>query len=256
MDFFDVYYAPNNIAAALVGDFNVDDAIMLAEQYFGRLSRGISSSLEPRTREMPQLAEKRMVAFAETNPQVVILYHSVPDGHIDEPALVVLGQLLSGRTGRLYKTLIEEEQVATRASGGQSGFKFEGMFELRGIAKQGRTPEEVEVAIYAELEKLKVLPIGERELQKVKNQNAASNFRDLQGNYQLMMQILIRENNRGWETINTDPALYDAVTADDIMRVAKKYFTSENRAVAIYYREENNSPGANLLLEDLWQQVN
>jgi predicted Zn-dependent peptidase len=251
MDFFDVYYAPNNIAAALVGDFNVDDAIMLAEQYFGRLSRGISSSLEPRTREMPQLAEKRMVAFAETNPQVVIRYHSVPDGHIDEPALVVLGQLLSGRTGRLYKTLIEEEQVATRASGGQSGFKFEGMFELRGIAKQGRTPEEVEVAIYAELEKLKVLPIGERELQKVKNQNAASNFRDLQGNYQLMMQILIRENNRGWETINTDPALYDAVTADDIMRVAKKYFTSENRAVAIYYREENNSPGANLLLEDL-----
>ena len=258
--FFDVYYAPNNIAAVLVGDFDVDHAIALAERYFGRLSRGMRPPLAPRTREMPQLAEKRMVAYAETNPQVVIRYHSVPDGHVDEPALVVLGQLLSGRTGRLYKVLVEGQQVATGASGGQSGFKFEGMFELRGTAKQGRTPEEVEAAIYAELEQLKDAPVGERELQKVKNQNAAGNFRDLRGNFRLMMQLLMRENNRGWETINTDPALYDAVTADDIMRVANRYFTPENRAVAIYYREESASTEADLVLDGLdeeeRQQVN
>ena len=211
--FFDVYYAPNNIAAALVGDFDPDEAIALAERYFGRLSRGTRPALAPRTREMPQLAEKRMVAYAETNPQVVIRYQSVPDGHVDEPALVVLGQLLNGRTGRLYKALVEEQQVATSASGGQAGLKFEGMFELRGTAKQGRTPEDVEQALYAELERLQTEPVGERELQKVKNQNAASTFRDLRGNFQLMMQLLIRENNRGWETISTDPPLYEAVTA-------------------------------------------
>ena len=258
--FFDVYYAPNNIAAVLVGDFDVDHAIALAERYLGRLSRGTRPPLAPRTREMPQLAEKRMVAYAETNPQVVIRYHSVPDGHVDEPALVVLGQLLSGRTGRLYKALVEGQQVATGASGGQSGFKFEGMFELRGTAKQGHTPEEVEAAIYAELEQLKDAPVGERELQKVKNQNAAGNFRDLRGNFRLMMQLLMRENNRGWETINTDPALYDAVTADDIMRVANRYFTPENRAVAIYYREESASTEADPVLDGLddeeRQQVN
>ena len=72
----------------------------------------------------------------------------------------------------------------------------------------------------------------------MKNQNAAGNFRDLRGNFQLMMNLLIREGNRGWETINTDPPLYDAVTADDIARVASTYFEPENRAVAIYYREE------------------
>ena len=256
--FFDVYYAPNNLAAALVGDFDPDHAIALAERYFGRLSRGERPPLEPRTREMPQLAEKRMVAYAEANPQVVIRYHSVPDGHVDEPALVVLGQLLSGRTGRLYKALVEDQQVATNASGGQSGFKFEGMFELRGTAKQGRTPEEVEAAIYAELEKLKTDPVGDRELQKVKNQNAAGNFRDLRGNFRLMMQLLMRENNRGWETINTDLLLYDAVTADDIMRVANTYLTPEARAVAIYYREEGDSTEDPLLesLDDAeWQQV-
>ena len=239
--FFDVYYAPSNIAAALVGDFDTDQAIALAERYFGRLIPNDRPALPPRTREMPQLAEKRMVAYAETNPQVVVRYHTVPDGHVDEPALVVLGQLLNGRTGRLYKSLVEDEEVATSASGGQSGFKFEGMFELRGVAKQGRTPEEVEEAIYAELERLKVELVDDRELQKVKNQNAASTFRDLRGNFQLMMQLLIRENYRGWATINSDPQLYDAVTAEDIMRVVSTYFTPETRAVAVYYREESES---------------
>ena len=254
LTFFDVYYAPNNIAATLVGDFDPEQAIALAERYFGRIPRGERPPLQPRTREMPQLAEKRMAAYADTNPQVEIRYHSVPDGHVDEPALVVLGQLLNGRTGRLYRSLVEDQQVATNASGGQSGYKFEGMFTVRGTARQGRTPEEVEQAIYAELGRLKTEPVGERELQKVKNQNAASTFRDLQGNFQLMVQLLIRENNRGWETLNTDPALYDAVTADDIRRVANEYFTVENRAVAVYYRRAGDGEEENPLLAGLDDQ--
>ncbi len=241
--FFDAYYAPNNIAAALVGDFNPEHATALAERYFGRIPRSARPPLEPRTREMPQLAEKRMEAYADTNPQVVMRYHSVPDGHVDEPALVVLGQLLSGRTGRLYRALVEDQQVATNVSGGQSGFKFEGMFEIRGTAREEHTPEDVEHAIEGELERIRTESVGERELQKVKNQNAASTFRDLEGNFQLMVQLLIRENNRGWETINTDPALYKSVTPDDIRRVANEYFTKENRAVAVYYRRTSDGEG-------------
>ena len=240
LTFFDLYYAPNNLTAALVGDFDPGEAKALAERYFGRLSRGDRPPPQPRTREMPQLSEKRMHAWAETNPQVVVRYHSVPDGHVDEPALVVLGQLLNGRTGRFYRALVEDQGVATRASGGQAGFKFEGMFELRGVAAEGHTPEEVEQALYAEMERLKTEPVAERELQKVKNQNAASNFRQLQGNFFLMYSMLMREAYRGWETLNTDPPLYDAVTAEDIMRVAGTYFEPENRTVAIYYREESD----------------
>ena len=254
--FFGQYYAPNNLTAALVGDFDPEEAAALADRYFGRIPRGERPPLEPRTREMPQLAEKRMAAHADTNPQVVIRYHSVPDGHVDEPALVVLGQLLSGRTGRLYRALVEDQKVATSAGGGQAGFKFEGMFELSGAAAPERTPEEVEQAIYAELERMKAEPVTDRELQKVKNQNAANDFRGLEGNFQLMMQLLIRENNRGWDTINTDPALYESVTADDVMRVADTYFTTENRAVAVYYRQEGGEPDGPLLagLDDQEQQ--
>lgn len=238
--FFDTYYAPNNLTAALVGDFDPAEARALAERYFGRLERGERPPARPRTREMPQLAEKRMVAYAETNPQVTIRYHSVPDGHVDEPPLVVLGQLLNGRTGRLYKALVEEQEVATGAGGGQNGLKFEGMFVLQGTAKEGRTPEEVEQALYAEIERLKTDPVEPRELQKVKNQNAASNFRGLRSNFGLMNQLLVRDAWRGWETINTDQALYDAVTAEDITRVANAYFAPENRAVAVYYRKESD----------------
>ena len=238
--FFDLYYAPNNLAAALVGDFDPAEAKALAERYFGRLPRGDRLPPQPRTREMPQVSEKRMLAYAETNPQVVVRYHSVPDGHVDEPALVVLGQLLNDRTGRLYRALVEEHGVATRASGGQSGFKFEGMFELRGTAAEGHAPEEVEQALYAEMERLKTEPVDPRELQKVKNQNAASTFRQLQGNFFLMYSLLMREAYRGWETINSDPPLYEAVTADDLMRVANTYFEPENRAVAVYYRKASD----------------
>ena len=225
-----------------MGDFDPDEAKALAERYFGRLPPSDRAAPQPRTREMPQLSEKRMTAYAETNPSVTIRYHSVPDGHVDEPPLVVLGQLLNGRTGRLYRALVEEQEVATNAGGGQSGFKFEGMFQLSGTAKEGRTPEEVEQAIYSELERLKTEPVPERELQKVKNQNAASNFRGLRSNFGLMNQLLVREAWRGWETINSDPALYEAVTTEDVMRVANDYFSAESRAVAIYYRQESDEP--------------
>jgi len=253
INYFATYYAPNNLSLALVGDFDPDEAIELAEQYFGRLQHGTELPQQPRTREMEQMAEKRMVAHAETNPQVEIRYHTVADGHADEPALVVLGQILNGRTGRLYKAMVEDQEIATSASGFQNGQTFEGFFQLNGVAKQEHTPEEVERGIYAELEKLQTEPVSERELQKVKNQNAASNFRALQSNFALMLQLLIREANRGWQHINTDPALYEAVSSGDVMRVANEYFAPENRTVAIYYRKESGGEEDPLLagLDDM-----
>jgi predicted Zn-dependent peptidase len=103
--YFAINYAPNNLTACLVGDFDAARAKELTDLYFGRLKRNPEAQPAVRTREVEQQAEKRMIAFAETNPQAQIRYHGVADGHKDEPALVVLGSLLSGRTGRLYKSL-------------------------------------------------------------------------------------------------------------------------------------------------------
>ncbi len=234
LEYFAVNYAPNNLSAALVGDFEPARATELARKYFGRLPRGPREPEPVRTREMQQLAEQRMVAYAETVPQVRVRYHTVADGHPDDVALSVLGSLLSGRTGRLYKSLVLQQELANSASGSQSGSKYEGYFELRGVAKPGKSPEDVEQALYKEIERIQKEPVPADELQKIKNQSAANQFRGLQSNFGLMVQLLLRDANRGWATINTDPARIQAVTPEDIRRVANKYFAQENRTVAIY----------------------
>jgi len=238
LSFFSVYYAPNNLSAVLVGDFDPKEALAFAGKYFGRLPRGPRDPAAVRTREVPQRAEMRMIARAETKPQVRMRYHTVPDGHVDDFALSLLGDILKGRTGRLYKSLVLERQVANEVSAGQSGYKYEGAFELSGVAKPGKKPEDVEEAILAEVEKLKTDLVTERELQKVKNQEAASNFRKLRSSFSLMFQLLLRDAYRGWQSINTDPPRYEAVTAEDVRRVARTYLRPENRVVIFYYTKE------------------
>jgi predicted Zn-dependent peptidase len=243
LDYFAVNYAPNNLTACLVGDFEPARATELAKKYFGRLPRGPRAPEPVRTQEMKQLAEQRMIAYAETSPQVRVRYHSVADGHPDDFVLGVLGDILSGRTGRLYKSLVLQQEVANNASANQSGNKYEGYFELRGTAKPGKTPEEVEQALYREVERLQKELVPAEELQKIKNQSAANQFRGLQSNFGLMVQLLLRDANRGWATINTDEARVQAVTPEDIRRVANKYFTPENRTVAIYRTKQSGGGG-------------
>jgi predicted Zn-dependent peptidase len=254
LDYFALNYAPNNLSACLVGDFDPEQARKLADRYFGRLKRNPQEPPPVRTREVEQMAEKRMLAFAETNPEVQIRYHSVADGHLNEPALVVLGSLLSGRTGRLYKSLVLDQKIANNVAAGQNGMKWAGYFLLNGVAKPGSTPEAVEQALYKEIKKLQKEKVGDRELQKVKNQFAADNFRRLDSRFLLMLQILLADSNRGWQEFNEDPKRIAAVTADDIQRVANLYFKPENRAVALFYTKKSEGGEEDPLLTGLSDQ--
>ncbi len=247
LDYYALNYAPNNLVACLVGDFEIDRAKELAQRYFMRLQRSKRDPEPVRTREVDQQAEKRMVAYAETNPEVEIRYHTVAAGHLDDPALTVTGALLSGRTGRLTKSLVLEQEVANRASAFQRGMKWAGYFGLGAVAKPGHDPKEVEEALYAELEKLKKEPVGERELQKVKNRFAANNFRRIENNFFLMIQLLIAEANGSWQSFNENPKRVQAVTAADVQRVSQKYFKPEQRAVALYYTKAAEGPEDPLL---------
>jgi predicted Zn-dependent peptidase len=240
--YFGVNYAPNNVAACLVGDFDPAQAKALAERYLGRLKR--SQQLQPavRTQEVHQEAEKRMVAYAETNPEVHIRYHTVADGHRDDPALTVFAALLGGRTGRLYKSLVLDQKVANGVTADEQSLKWEGYFGLSGVASPSHTPEQVEQAIYREIEKLQNEKVGDLELQKVKNRFAADQFRRLRSNFYLMLQLLVAESYNGWLTFNEDPRRIAAVTADDVQRVAREYFKPENRAVALYYTRPSAQP--------------
>ena len=185
-----------------------------------------------------------MYAEAETNPQVEIVWHTVPFGHKDSYALTVLGQILSTRTGRLYKNLVLGSKVATSSSAGQHSLKYAGLFFADGECREGNTPESVEKAIYTELEKTQQTLVPAEELQKVKNNFAASEFRRLSGNHAILQQLMRSEGTGDWREINESGKKIQAVTTADIQRVAKTYFAKENRAVIVYTRKPSASGAA------------
>ena len=236
-EFYALYYAPQNLTVILVGDLTASRAQAMAEKYFGRIPSGNKPAPDVVTLEVKQPAEKRMYAEAETNPQVDILWHSVPFGHRDSYPLQVLGQVLSTRTGRLFKGLVLGSKVATEAWAQQDSRKWAGLFNAGGEAREGHTPEDVERGIYTELDRLKNEEIPSAELQKVKNNFAANEFRKLSANSPILMQLIFHDGKGDWREINEAGAKFQAVTAADIKRVAGQYFTRENRAVGVYTRK-------------------
>ncbi len=236
-DFYALYYQPQNITIVLVGDFKPDDAEAMVNRYFNRIPSGTQPPPEVVTREPAQVAEKRMFAEAETNPQVDILWKTVAFRHKDSYPLDVLQLLMSNRTGRLYKGLVLGREVATDVYAQQDSKKWAGYFNAGGEVKSGHTPEEVEQAIYDELERLKNEPVPAEELQKVKNQFTAFEYRKLTANFPIFLQVLQNEGLGDWREVNEGGAKLQSVTAEDVQRVAKTYFTKENRAVATYTRK-------------------
>jgi predicted Zn-dependent peptidase len=235
-EYFDTYYAPGNLTAALVGNFDPREVRALAEKYFGRLSpRGPGPDVV--TLEMDPLAEKRMVAECDCQPQVELRYHSVPFRHRDSYALDVLAGLLNGRSGRLYKSLVIERDLAANASAAQDSKKYAGAFSLYAEAKGETKPEELESALLEEVRRIVEEPIPERELQKVKNQITASAYRQLSGGFHLLIQLLVYGGLGRWEYMNEWAETTLAVTEADVKRAAARYLDPEERTVGLYYRK-------------------
>ena len=243
--YFNIYYRPNNLVGVIVGDFDAKQVKPVIESYFGRLKRGEEAPPEVATLEMPQTAEKRFFAECDCQPQIEIRYHAVPFNHADSFALEMMAGILNDRTGRLYKSMVEGRQIASSAAASASQFggpsKYAGFFSFSAEVKGEATPEQLEIAWYEELAKLQNEPVGERELQKVKNQVAADAYRRLQSNFFLLLQLGYYEGLGGWQYINQSPAKLQAVTPQDIQRVARKYFEPTNRSVAIYHRKAGSA---------------
>jgi predicted Zn-dependent peptidase len=240
--YFATYYAPNNLTGVLVGDFDAAAVRPVLERYFGRIPRGKTEPPEVITTEPPQPGEKRFNAEAETSPTVRIWWHGAPFAHKDFTPLDLLTDVLSGRTGRLYKGLVTGRQVANQTSAGVDLKKYEGAIQVECTVKDGKDPAAVEQAVYEELEKLKAEPLGAEELQKVKNEAKANAYRRLSSPFYIAIQLLVFDGLGDWRYINTYAEEVDRVTASDIQRVAKQYFTKENRTVGTFLRKEGGAP--------------
>jgi predicted Zn-dependent peptidase len=239
--FFATYYAPNNITVAMVGDFDSEEALALADKYFSRIPRGATPPPPVVTEEIEQLTERRMTAHADTNPSVHIRWHTVPFAHRDFFAIDVTESILSDRTGRLYKSLVEAEQIATgEPFADHSPFKYGGYLEIGAELADGVDHQLVEEALLTEIGRLKNEPVPDRELQKVKNQKLANSFRRLQSNFSLMIQLMLYDVWDDWRFLNESTAKFEAVTAEDVQRVANTYFTDTGRNVLWFFRNEGS----------------
>lgn len=240
--YFNIHYRPNNLVGVVVGDFQLEQAKELVTQYFGRIPRGETPPPPMVTLEMPQTGAKRLDGECECQNQIEVRYHSVPFMHHDSYALEVMVEVLNSRTGRLYKGLVDGLEIAAGARASQDTRKYGGSFSFSARTKGEATPADLEAAWYDIVTTMQTEPVGDEELQKVKNRVAADSYRQLQSNNFLRLQLGFFEASRSWKFINEGPKAMAAVTAEDIMRVASEYLVPNNSSVATYTRFAGSEP--------------
>ncbi|NTV75077.1 MAG: insulinase family protein, partial [Holophaga sp.] len=208
------------------------------QTYFGGIPSRASLPPKVTTLEPPQGAEQRLVATANAMPMVQCTHKTVPSVHKDAAALDVLSSILNGQSGRLNLELVVRKRVAVNAGAGNRGMKFGGIFYLAGIPAPGHTPEEVEGLLLQEVERIQKEGVTDQELQKVKNQVQASTYARMENNGDLRDQLAEAEGAGSYKDFLEEPARLNAVTREDVQRVAKAYFGPESRNTMVIRRKE------------------
>ena len=235
-DFYDTYYVPENATLTLVGDFDAAQALALVRQYFGRVPKAKRPVPRDIPREPRPAGERRVTLTQAENwplPAVIVAHHVTYDGHPDAYPLHIAAKVLSdGQSSRIYRRLVYEDQLAVSASGQRVLIEDPNLFYAVAIVQPGRAPAESEAALIEELDRLKTDFISERELQQAKNQFA----RDYVFGRATIEQKAAHLSHAAvlHDDITTADAEFDIfmnVTREDVRRVARTYFTAENRLV-------------------------
>jgi zinc protease len=234
--FFKTYYAPNNAVLSLVGDFKPADAMAMIKRYFEDIPRQAEPPAVDLS-EPEQKAERRETmsdALARAT-QIQIAYKTPVGNAPDVYALRVLSSVLqSGDSSRLYQLLNKEKELVVAVGGFVDERIGPGGLYIGATVRPGKKADDVEAAIYSEIEKLKQQPIAQWELEKAK---ATTRF----GYLQSIRNTQSRATQLGIFTVKfNDPDLinsrvtgFEAVTREDVQRVAKKYLQAKDRTVIV-----------------------
>jgi predicted Zn-dependent peptidase len=247
-EFFRIYYAPNNAVLVVVGDIKIPEALAKVKKYF----EDIPSQPKPPAVELSeptQTAERRKTLedkFARA-PLLYIFYKIPPGETKDWYALDVAGDVLvRGQSSRLFQKLVREKRVATGVSGGPDLRRGPSLFTFSVQLTPNATPEEVEKLIYEEVERLKNEPVSEAEIKKIYMQNRRSLAQQFQGTLARAFTLSEAAVNFG------DPSLVNkrleklaAITAEDVQRVARTYWTEQRRNVLLTVPKPQAAAGGN-----------
>lgn len=233
--YFKTYYAPNNCTVVVSGNVKLAEVKRLAEKYMAPIP---AQAPAPKVHlvEPPQTGERRITVQKQVNsPYMMIAYHVPESKSKDYYALDILSSVLtSGNSSRLYTSLVDEKQLVTSVFS-RYGESFDPtLFQFYISSNKGKSLDEVEKTVYAELEKIAKEGITENELQKIKNQKLMEFYGSIEtidgksnslGTYELFFG--------DYKKMFSAPDEYAKVSLDDVKRVANTYFKKSNRTVGV-----------------------
>lgn len=233
-EFFNKYYVPSNMILSIVGDVEPKEVFELAEQYWGDWE--YSPPPEPvATIEPEQQGERRVILEDPAQPFFAAAWHIPQFTHPDWPALeAMMDYLGQGRTSLLYESLVKDKKIAANigAFAGYPGSKYPNLAITYALPASGHSNEECEEEIMAQLEKVKTELISAEDLEGIKARAKASFINGLASNMGMAMQLASAQNDWGdWRGLFRELDRINAVTAEDIQRVAKTYFINTNMTV-------------------------
>ncbi len=233
-DFYRTHYVPSNLTIVIAGDFEIPQAKELVDRFLAR----VPPAAKPVPRDIPKepipTKDKRVtVTEPWPLPAVVVAHHITYDGHPDSYPLHIVSKVLSdGQSSRIYRKLVYETGLALTAFGGGNIIEHPNLFFTVAIVNPGQSPDAVEKALLAELDKLKAEPITDRELQRAKNQFARDYIlgrESLQDKASHLAHAEVIHSDI--TTADGEFDIFQGITLADVQRVAKTYFTPERRVV-------------------------
>ena len=226
------YYNPANAIVVVAGDVRAADVRLMVNKLFGKL-KGAPVPKEKFT-EPPQQGERRFEYRKDVRmPAVGIQYHTVTVNEPDAYVLNLIAMILSqGRSSRFQREVVRDKNLSVNIYAYSSTAKYAGTFYVFGMPQTGVEVKTLETEIEDQLERLKTEKVGAEELDKAKRLVMAQTIYRQDSPTGIGFTIANWENTTGdWQNINRFPDEIQKVAADDIIRVAQKYFVRDNRTV-------------------------
>src|SRR5918911_69518 len=265
-EFYDTFYYPNNATVILVGDFDEQHALELITKHFGAYEASSHTIPEVYTEEPQQQGERRLVIRRAGELALVqIAFHTPavlgqmnvlsneelaqraanPPADNDIYPLVVLSVALShGITSRLYQALVETE-LAVDAHSNADQHRDPGLFNVYATVHPNIEPKKVEETILDEIRKVTEEGLTEAEIEKARQQIVAQMAYSRDGTYNIAMQMSEAEAIADWRFYKDYEKNISKVTAEEIKRVARKYFVEDNRTVGHFIPKQAGGGGSN-----------
>jgi zinc protease len=234
------FYHPGNAILVVVGAVEPEAVFDAAERHFGDIEAGPEPEVKPR-REPEQQGPRRVtVRDAARVPQVRLGY-KVPSLNTAEESNeayaleVAAGLLAGGDSARLQRRLVREDEVASSASAHYGLYdRLQTLFLLTGTPTAEGDVETMEAALRDEARALASGDIDDAELERVKARVVSSEIYQRDSTFYQAMRLGLAETvGLGWETVLEYTDRIEAVTAEDVRAVAKRYFTDDGLTVGI-----------------------